>query len=298
MVDEPDGVNEMVIGGLRVALTAALHIAEQRARVRAQLAREAATADAQRARELQARLDAERAAARAAVAPLGEDVWWTSPRIEDLPHTWATAREWAEHDPDIARVADRIRREVSDRWGIDVDAPDVDLTDLRAEIERRAQRDLEQRAAQAAAKREDTEAAVAMAVVDRKTSAPQTAPESSAATAAEQAAEGLRVAAGKDDTTASLHATTADQAARDGDEAAAVHEQKRADVIHDSAERRRDTAAQLEQQADAEVAEAWSLADSHQAQPPTAAARVSAARSARRRPRNQRSRAGERDVTR
>jgi colicin import membrane protein len=63
---EPDGINDALAGSLRVGLTVVGHVAERAARAREQDARRGQAASEQEARELQARLDAERAAARAA----------------------------------------------------------------------------------------------------------------------------------------------------------------------------------------------------------------------------------------
>lgn len=121
MADEPDGIDEAFEGGLRVGLTVAGRVAEVAARAREQAARDAAAVSEQHARELRVRLNAERAAARAALAPLRREEWWASARPEQVAAGWETARAWSGVDPDAAQAADRIRREVRDRYGVDVD---------------------------------------------------------------------------------------------------------------------------------------------------------------------------------
>ncbi len=136
MADELDGIDEVVEGGLRVALTVAGRVAEQVARAREQVAREAQAASEQQARELAARLDGERSAARASLAPVTRDEWWTHTQPQDIANAWETARAWQQLDPDAAAVADRIRREVRNRFGVDVDAPGGDPVAIREALKR------------------------------------------------------------------------------------------------------------------------------------------------------------------
>lgn len=50
---------------------------------------------------------------------------------------WEHARSWAPLDLDAARAADRIRQEVRQRYGVDVDAPGGDPTRVREALEAR-----------------------------------------------------------------------------------------------------------------------------------------------------------------
>jgi colicin import membrane protein len=121
MADESDGVQESLEAGLRVALTVAGRAGEVLARAREQAAREAEAAGAEQARQLRARLDAERAAARAALAPLQHGQWWDRASPGEVAQAWETARAWAGLDPDAERAVDRVRAEVRQRYGVDVD---------------------------------------------------------------------------------------------------------------------------------------------------------------------------------
>ena len=96
---EPDGINEALAGTLRVSLTVAGQLAERSARAREQAARDARAHSEQHARELQARLDAERAAARAALAPVAREEWWQRAEPDDIARAWETAQAWRELDP-------------------------------------------------------------------------------------------------------------------------------------------------------------------------------------------------------
>lgn len=149
--DEPDGVDETFDGMLRFGLTGAGQMAEVYARHREQQARDARAASEQEARELGARLYAERAAARAQLAPVQRSEWWDQAQPDQVAQAWQTARAWEQHDPDAARAVDRIRHEVQDRHGIDVDEltgqrstagrDDAEAARLLAEAERADQTD-------------------------------------------------------------------------------------------------------------------------------------------------------------
>src|SRR3954453_21824148 len=105
---EPDGMNEAVTGALGVSLTAAAHVAEQLARSREQAARDARAAGQHEARELQARLDAERATARDALAPLAREEWWQRADVDEIARAWQTAQAWRELDYDARQAAECI----------------------------------------------------------------------------------------------------------------------------------------------------------------------------------------------
>jgi hypothetical protein len=123
---EPDGINDALSGALRVSLTVAGLVAERIARTREQAARDARAAGEQEARELRARLDAERAAARAALAPVAREEWWQQAEPDDIARAWETAQAWRELDPDARQAAERIHDELRDRYAIDT-------RDLRAD---------------------------------------------------------------------------------------------------------------------------------------------------------------------
>src|SRR4051794_5358901 len=123
---EPDAINDALAGALRVSLTVAAHAAERIARTREQAARAARAAGEHEAQQLQARLYAERAAARAALAPVAREEWWQRADVDKIAHAWETAQAWREHDPDARQAAERIHDQLRDRYGIDTN-------DLRAE---------------------------------------------------------------------------------------------------------------------------------------------------------------------
>jgi colicin import membrane protein len=167
MAEENDGVDEAVNGVLRVGLTAAGRMAEVIARAREQAAREAQAASEHQARELGARLTAERSAARAQLAPVHRADWWDQAQPAAIATAWETARAWQQIDPDAGRAADRIRDEVRTRYGIDVDAPGGDPAQVRQALERRglAQEDITDQRSKATF--EQLEAGTLLAGADR-----------------------------------------------------------------------------------------------------------------------------------
>lgn len=167
MADEPDGVEEAFEGALRVALTVAGRVGEHAARGREQAARTAEAASQQEARELQARMDAERSAARASLAPVEREQWWAKAGPDEVAAAWETARAWRDIDPDARRIAGRIRDEVRTRYGVDAEdtRPEPgalrEALDARENAEREAQRQREE------SRRDDAEAARLIGEADR-----------------------------------------------------------------------------------------------------------------------------------
>lgn len=102
-----DGIGEAVDDLLRQAVMIAARLAEIAARARQEhLAR--ARAESERAgRELTARFEAERAAARSSLAPVGTDSWWAEADPERIGAAYKTAMSWAGQD---AEIADTLRQ--------------------------------------------------------------------------------------------------------------------------------------------------------------------------------------------
>ncbi len=112
-------------------------MAERMARAREEEHRHAQAASEQEARELQARLDGERAAARASLAPLARDEWWEHAQPDDLARAWETASAWQAVDEDARRTAERMRDELRRRYGVDVENLAADPAAVRDALERR-----------------------------------------------------------------------------------------------------------------------------------------------------------------
>lgn len=140
MAEEADGVGEAFDDSLRIALTVASQFGERVSRLREQLVRQREADARQEARELQARFDAERGAARAQLAVVNQPEWWNRVSVEDIAGVQETATAWRDHDDTAAAAYDTIRREVRDRYGVDVDGPGADPA-VVAEALRQAERD-------------------------------------------------------------------------------------------------------------------------------------------------------------
>ncbi|AFV89280.1 hypothetical protein PACID_14660 [Acidipropionibacterium acidipropionici ATCC 4875] len=63
-----------------------------------------------------------------------DPAWWEQAQPLDVAHAVATAEAWAEHDPAFQDHADRLHREVAQRYGVDLTGPDPARTEqARAE---------------------------------------------------------------------------------------------------------------------------------------------------------------------
>jgi hypothetical protein len=173
MTEETDGINEAFTGGLQIALTVAGRIAENHAREREQQQRDAQALSEQAARELQARLDGERSAARATFAPAERDEWWERAGAEEIGRTWEAANTWKDIDPDASRTVDVMREQLRERFGVDVNELRVDPTAVREALETHRQAAAGQRAT---ASNEGLEAVALLAEADHAERAQSTMP--------------------------------------------------------------------------------------------------------------------------
>lgn len=173
-MNEADGMEDAVDAALRTGLMVAGRIGEQLARLREEDQRTIAAAEEHRARELQERFDARRAAARAQLAPTARDDWWdkTTPEMIERAHQTATA--WKTYDPEAAQASEHIRDEVQARYGIDVNNTGADEASIAAALARaqetRAQAEKEQAKA-SATRTHDAVASAATAGANRQDNA-------------------------------------------------------------------------------------------------------------------------------
>ncbi|MEW1808305.1 hypothetical protein [Pseudarthrobacter sp. NPDC080039] len=232
-MSESDGIEEAIEGMTRIGLTIAGRLGEQLARTREQELRRTQAAEEQQARELQARYDAERAAARAQLAPVMDTRWWDTATGRDIERVHETATAWKDHDPAARDAAEAIRDQVRRRYGLDVDnlgANEVSVAEALARAERdREQAEQERRTG----REEDAQAVQLLAQADREDSDRE-----QDVTEENQRPEALTDEAG---------------------------------MKYDSAERRQELAASLEGVADREAVQARLSADQDQGTPPNAA---------------------------
>jgi colicin import membrane protein len=272
MAEETDDVDEMFDDSLRVALTIATQFGERISRLREQMSRLREASAQQDYRELESRFEAERGAARASLAPVQQAEWWDTAGVDDIAQAHETATAWRGHDEVAREAGDTIRREVRERYGIDVDAPGADPVAVAAAL-----RDGERDRAEARAERERsgqelTASQILFANADRHEREVQ------------QWAE-------RDWNDSDFDgADIADQSeflARDADwkQAAEIGGQAHiesddAGLEYDNPERRRQFAASLEGKADQKTIDARILADGENAKHPREAVRMQPGRAA------------------
>jgi hypothetical protein len=134
-MSESDGMDDVLDGGLRQSLMIASRVAETLARRRQESQRQQEHQDAQVAHEAQARLAAERSAARAALAPVEKDQWWDKAQPSDIATAHAVAEGWKDHDPAALAASEKIRQEVLTRYGIDTHDVGADAAYLESGIQ-------------------------------------------------------------------------------------------------------------------------------------------------------------------
>src|ERR1700712_4663331 len=117
-MSDGDEVGQEVAQQARVALTIALQMGEKFARIREEMAQGAQARSAAQARELSARFDAERSAARATLQVVDRPEWWEHATVQDIARVAETAEAWKNHDPAAVHAAEVVQREVSARYGV------------------------------------------------------------------------------------------------------------------------------------------------------------------------------------
>lgn len=253
-----DGVDDAFESTGRTAMMVAMQLGEKFGRLREELARNAAARDDAAAKEMSARFDAERGAARAELRVIEQPEWWDRATPQDVARVIETAETWKGLDDSAARAAERIEHEVRARYGVDVNEFRSGAASERAHSER-----------------EVTEAALLLAEADRlDRDASDEARDGTSNVSRSDLVRDLedraveyerRADAGGDDTNTpeelrelATDARSQAQLYRDMDEATqsartqeaptpeAQANRAEAGVVYDSAERRRATAQQME----------------------------------------------------
>jgi colicin import membrane protein len=193
-MSESDGIEEAADGAMRTGLMVAARIGEQLARMREEQLRTIAAAEEQRARELQERFDAQRAAARAQLAPVSREDWWDKATPEMIERVHETATAWKAYDPEAAQAAERISEEVKNRYGIDVNNPGADEASVSEALARAQQARSEaesERTKTSAARTDEVVAGAAVAGANRQDRANSSEPAWDTAERRQQLAESL-----------------------------------------------------------------------------------------------------------
>lgn len=118
-MSDSDGVEEALETVMRSAVMAAAQMGERRAREREAAARAAQARSVDEARELGRRLEAERATARAVLAPTSSEQWWDTATPEQVSGAYERATAWADTDPDLAAAKASMDEQLRRRYGID-----------------------------------------------------------------------------------------------------------------------------------------------------------------------------------
>lgn len=162
---ETDGVDEALDQNLHVLLTAAARAGQEIARLREDQERRAAALTAGEREALAARLSAEHRLAASQFEQVHHSQWWDSAKREDVVHTWQAAHTWRE-DPAAERAITRMRDEVRERYGVEVEreAAGLEVRELLDEATRERQAaDLEREKSE----RDQTEARQLLHAADR-----------------------------------------------------------------------------------------------------------------------------------
>jgi hypothetical protein len=193
-MSEADGMEDAVDGAMRTGLMVASRIGEQLARTREQEQRTIAAAEEQRARALQERFDAQRAAARVQLAPVSREDWWDKSSPEMIERVHETATAWKAYDPEAAKAAMKISEQVKSRYGIDVNntgADEASVSEALAWAQQARSEAERERAKASAARTDEVMAGAAVAGANRQDRADRSGPAWDTAERRQQLAEGL-----------------------------------------------------------------------------------------------------------
>jgi hypothetical protein len=116
-----DGVGEAVDDMLRQAVMVAARLGEIAARARQEHLAQARAASERAGRELAARFEAERGAARASLTGARSDSWWAEAGPERIGAAYKTAVSWAGQDTEIAETLRHMDEQLAER-GVHVTA--------------------------------------------------------------------------------------------------------------------------------------------------------------------------------
>jgi hypothetical protein len=179
-MSEADGMDEAVDGAMRNGLMVAARIGEQLARMREEEQRNIAAAEEQRARQLHERFDAQRAAARAQLAPTAKDDWWDKATHVMIEQAHQTAAAWKAYDPEALQASEHIRNQVQARYAIDVNNTGPDEASVSAALTRAQEARVEaenERTKASGARTDEVVAGAAVAGANRQDTTAQKAQE-------------------------------------------------------------------------------------------------------------------------
>nr|WP_176705484.1 hypothetical protein [Arthrobacter sp.] len=112
-------VEDVLEGMMRQSLVAGSQLAEQLARVRQQMLRNAEQRSEQASVEAQRSIAADRALMHSVLVPATRDEWWEGAQPEQITRAHTLAEAWKDYDPAAQAASEKIKTEVKNRYGID-----------------------------------------------------------------------------------------------------------------------------------------------------------------------------------
>ena len=167
-MEPDDGIEEAVEGQIRVLLAAAAHVGERVARARETQYRQNQAQSEVEARQLQDRLDAERAVAHAEMSKAQREDWWDRATPTEIAYTYQVACAWSGEDPEAVRTQDKIRTELKNRYGLDVDNLNADPAAVQTAVQRAYNNHATAQGEHRRSTREQTEAHLLLGVANRE----------------------------------------------------------------------------------------------------------------------------------
>lgn len=150
---ESDGIEEALETTVRLAVMAGARLGSEIARAREDRLREQRRVDEREADRLAQRFEAEKRAAVAELSQVHRADWWERADPERIGQTYATARAWAPEAEEAAQAERKMREELHQRYGVDLDrinpravATEVEAWRQRLEQQRRQEADRERTA--------------------------------------------------------------------------------------------------------------------------------------------------------
>lgn len=167
-MEPDDGLEEAVDGQMRVLLTVAAHVGESVARARENQYHQTQTQSETEVRQLQDRLDAERAVARAEMSKTQREDWWDRATPTEISYTYQVACAWSGEDLEAVRTQDKIRTELKNRYGLDVDNLNADPAAVQTAVQRAYNNHATPQGEQRRSSREQAEAHLLLGVANRE----------------------------------------------------------------------------------------------------------------------------------
>ena len=167
-MEPDDGLEEAVDGQMRVLLTVAAHVGERVARARENQYHQNQTQSETEARQLQDRLDAERAVARAEMSKTQREDWWDRATPTEIAYTYQVACAWSGEDPEAVRTQDKVRTELKNRYDLDVDNLNADPAAVQTAVQRAYDNHATAQGEHRRFSREQTEAHLLLGVANRE----------------------------------------------------------------------------------------------------------------------------------